>query len=146
MFREVTQVLQGHKTKIQSQAWRTQSLGTYSPFGCMLFFSFYVLKKSVAYVITLNFSAEIFLFLATIWGMRDPSSLSRDQTHAPLHWECRILSTVPPGSSNAEDLFQRKSRQERKLCKLSLQHYLNNTFGEKKSPSFSTIRQVKYSK
>ena len=107
------------------------------------FFSFYVLRKSVAYVITLNFSAGIFSFLATICGMRDPSSLCRDQTHAPLHWECRILPTVPLGSSNAEDLFQRKSRQERKLFKIFT---ILTHFQRRKSSSSSTIRQVKYSK
>ena len=32
------------------------------------------------------------------WGMWDPSSLIRDQTW-PLHWECRVLATGPPGKS-----------------------------------------------
>ena len=37
--------------------------------------------------------------LAEPRGMWDLSSLTRDWTHAPLQWKCRILTTGPPGDS-----------------------------------------------
>ena len=41
-----------------------------------------------------------YLFLATLHGMWDHSSLTRDQ--CPLHWECGVLTTEPPGKSHKE--------------------------------------------
>ena len=32
-------------------------------------------------------------------NMQGSTSLTRDQTQAPLHWECRVLTTGPPGKS-----------------------------------------------
>ena len=33
--------------------------------------------------------------------MQDLSSLTRDQTHTPLHWKCRVLTTGSPGKSHS---------------------------------------------
>ena len=40
-----------------------------------------------------------FYLLATLQGRQDPSSLTRNQTLDPLHWQLRVvLSSGPPGS------------------------------------------------
>ena len=41
----------------------------------------------------------IYLFLATLRGMRDLSSPTRDRTCCPLHWKHGVLTTGPPGKS-----------------------------------------------
>ena len=40
-----------------------------------------------------------FFFLATPLGMRDLSSLTRDQTGIPLQWKHEVLTTGLPGKS-----------------------------------------------
>ena len=37
--------------------------------------------------------------LAVLCVVRDLNSLARDQTHTPLQWKCRVLTTGPPGKS-----------------------------------------------
>ena len=39
-----------------------------------------------------------FFFLATLHGIWD-LTLTRDRTRGPLQWECRVLTTGPPGKS-----------------------------------------------
>ena len=43
-----------------------------------------------------------YLFLATLHGMWDLNSQTRNQTPCPLHWECGVLITGPPGKSHKE--------------------------------------------
>ena len=42
-----------------------------------------------------SFSCSIW----TLWQHVGSSSLTMDQTPAPLHWECEVLATWPPGKS-----------------------------------------------
>ena len=55
------------------------------------------------------FFKYLFIWLCGVLvnGMQTPScgmhvgssSLTRDRTRGPLHWECEVLSTTPPGKS-----------------------------------------------
>ena len=47
----------------------------------------------------LLFFKDIYLFLATLCGMWDFSSLTRDRIWGPLQWRHRVLTTGSPGKS-----------------------------------------------
>ena len=45
----------------------------------------------------LQLCSNLFFCVATLCCRQDLSSLTRDQTHAPLHWEPGVLTTGSPG-------------------------------------------------
>lgn len=46
-----------------------------------------------------------YLFMAAPRGMQDPSSPTRDQNHAPLHWKSRVLTAGPPETSRRYHIY-----------------------------------------
>lgn len=52
----------------------------------------------------------LFSILCSLWGL---SSTTRDRTQAPRQWECRVLTTGPPGNPSSLSLGGRFSWESR---------------------------------
>ena len=74
-------------------------------------------KWGVLFFIFWNLLLPFFFLLVAPWGTQDFRSLTRDQTHVPLHWDCGILTTGPQGRSLKSVVFC-AFQEPIKFCKM----------------------------
>ena len=72
-----------------------------------------------------NFTNTIFIYfilLSVLRGMWDFSFPTRDGTHAPPHWKCRVLTIGPPEKSLTILIFKKISCEPREGNGMPLQY------------------------
>ena len=80
-----------------------------SLFSLKLFFNFsFLFFPLFIYLAVLGLSRGMQALPSSFWHVGS-SSLTRDQTEAPLHWEHRFLTPGPPGKSKTS-VFMTKMR------------------------------------